>query len=107
MPSRAERIATLSPSIRISPALAGVTPKMVSATLVRPEPTRPARPRISPRRSENDTSRNTPSSVRPRTSSTVSPISACCLGNSSVISRPTIMRISPSVSIWSAGLVAM
>src|SRR3712207_6940881 len=38
---------------------------------------------ISPRRSENETSRNTPSRVSPRTSSTGSPISAGSLGNSS------------------------
>ena len=31
-------------------------PKMVSASCVRPEPTRPARPRISPRRTASDTS---------------------------------------------------
>ena len=43
-----EEIVTGLPRMVIWPDVAGVTPKMVSATLLRPAPTRPARPRISP-----------------------------------------------------------
>src|SRR4051794_34112162 len=89
-----EVTATGLPPRRISPPVAGVTPKMVSATLVRPAPTRPAKPRISPRRSSNETPRKTPSSARSRTSSATSPISASPFGNIWVSSRPTMRAIS-------------
>ena len=49
---------------RSAPEVAGVTPKIVSATLLRPEPTSPAMPRISPARSSNEMSWNTPSRVQ-------------------------------------------
>ncbi len=53
---RRVRCAIGLPSIAIAPAVAGVTPKIVSATLLRPEPTSPARPRISPLRRSKETS---------------------------------------------------
>ena len=59
-------IAISLPSIRIAPEVAGVTPNSVSATLLRPEPTRPATPRISPLRRSNDTPWNLPSRQRSR-----------------------------------------
>ncbi|MCY1239616.1 hypothetical protein D9M72_524210 [compost metagenome] len=78
------------------PELAGVTPKSVSATFERPEPTRPAMPRISPARTSKETSRKTPSSVRFFTERTTSPIGTSSFGNIWVISRPTIMRMMSS-----------
>ena len=44
-------IVTGLPSTRIVPASAGVIPKITSASSLRPEPTSPAIPRISPARS--------------------------------------------------------
>ena len=57
------RMAISLPSMAIAPEVAGVTPNSVSATLVRPEPTRPAKPRISPLRRSKETSRKRPSSA--------------------------------------------
>ena len=74
-------------------------PKMLCATSVRPAPTNPARPTISPRRSSNDTSEKTPRRVRPSTRRTTSPTCASCFGNSASSERPTISRtISPCES---------
>ncbi len=94
--SLGESIATVWPLIQISPEVAGVTPKIVSATLLRPEPTRPATPRISPARTSNETSWKTPLRVRSLTDSTTSPIGTASFGNIWVISRPTIMRMMSS-----------
>ena len=84
-------IAISLPSIAIVPEVAGVTPNRVSATLLRPEPTRPAKPRISPLRRSKEMSRKRPSRERLRTESATSPIGTVCFGNIWVISRPTIM----------------
>jgi hypothetical protein len=89
-------IAISAPSMAIVPEVAGVTPNSVSATLLRPEPTRPAKPSISPLRRSNEMSRNRPSSVRLRTESTTSPIGTVSFGNIWVISRPTISRMMSS-----------
>ena len=91
-----EAIRTGLPSMRISPEVAGTTPNNASATFERPEPTRPATPRISPARSSKLTSRNTPSTARSFTASTTSPIGTSSFGNICVISRPTIMRMMSS-----------
>ena len=53
--------------------LGGRMPKIAWASSVRPAPTSPARPRISPRRSVRSTSANSPSRVSPRTSRATSP----------------------------------
>ena len=45
------RIWILFPWTKISPASSGSAPKTARATSVRPAPTSPAKPRISPRRS--------------------------------------------------------
>ena len=104
MAVRGESIVTGWPRIEICPEVAGVTPKIVSATLLRPEPTSPAMPRISPVRSSNEMSWKTPSRVRFSTLSTTSPIGTSSLGNIWVISRPTIMRMMSSrvtsVAAW-------
>ena len=55
--SAGEWMRTGLPRSRISPRSAGVRPKSVSASSVRPEPTRPASPRISPRFTASETSR--------------------------------------------------
>ena len=51
---------TARPLRRIAPPEERRSPKTVSATSVRPEPTSPAIPTISPARRENETSRNRP-----------------------------------------------
>ena len=48
MASRGARMATARPSRRTSPPTGRSTPKMAQASSVRPAPTRPAMPRISP-----------------------------------------------------------
>ncbi len=82
--------------MEIVPALAGVTPNRVSAMFERPEPTRPATPRISPDLKSNETSRKTFPRPKPRTERTASPIFASSFGNICVSSRPTIMRMMSS-----------
>ncbi|MDF2492095.1 MAG: hypothetical protein K0Q58_673, partial [Microbacterium sp.] len=47
-PSAMDRMLRREPSIVTVPASAGATPKMASAISVRPEPSRPVIPRISP-----------------------------------------------------------
>ena len=59
------RMAISRAPMAIVPDVAGDTPNSVSATLLRPEPTRPARPRISPSRRSNRC-RESASSVRLR-----------------------------------------
>ena len=78
----------------ISPASAGVSPKRIRASSVRPAPTSPAKPRISPARIRKCTP-FTPLSRQPRsqTSRTTSPSGTVRLGKIVEISRPTIRRI--------------
>ena len=72
--SDGEAIRARRPATRISPASAGVRPKRISASCVRPDPTRPARPRISPRATESDTSCTPVARFEtPRSSSATSP----------------------------------
>ena len=81
-------------------------PKTARATSLRPAPTSPASATISPARTEKLTSKKTPSRVRRSTRSTGVPISAGCLGNSVLSSRPTIRRtISSGVDVGDAGVV--
>ena len=69
---------------------------MLRATSVLPDPTKPASPTISPRRSSNEMPEKTPRRVRPSARSTTSPISASSFGKSASSERPTISRtISP------------
>ena len=93
---------TALPSRVICPLELGVIPKMVSATLVRPEPISPAIPRISPACRSNDTSLNTPSRLRSRTDSNSSPIGVSRTGNSWLNSRPTIIEMRLSLFMLSA-----
>ena len=58
MASRGERMSTIAPSRRITPASAGRTPNSASATSVRPEPTSPANPSTSPARTSKVMSSN-------------------------------------------------
>lgn len=91
------------PSTATSPASHRSTPNTARATSVRPAPTRPARPTISPRRTSNDTSVKTPSRVSRRTLRATSPASTSCLGYSSSRSRPTIRRTRSSSVMPSSG----
>ena len=68
-------------------------PKIARAISVRPEPTKPARPTISPRRSSNETPPKTPRRPRPSAFTMTSPISASSFGNSCSSERPTISWI--------------
>ena len=76
--SRGEASRTGLPSIRTSPRSNWSAPKIARATSVRPEPTKPARPTISPARTSKlmslrtiaDGSRAVPVRLRLRTSST-------------------------------------
>ena len=95
------------PSRRTLPLSYGSTPKIARATSLRPAPTRPASPTISPARTVKVMSRNTPARVSPSTSSTTSPTSAGSFGNSSVTSRPTIWRTSSSTVVSAIGVVSM
>ena len=57
----------------IVPPSAGATPKIASATSVRPEPTNPAKPSTSPERTSNVTPSKDPSRRRPSTLKATSP----------------------------------
>ncbi|MNT37070.1 hypothetical protein D3C72_1731890 [compost metagenome] len=82
------------PSIKMLPPSAGCMPNRLSITSLRPAPTSPATPRISPRLTLNETSWNQSERRSPSTRSTSSPILLLNLGNIWVSSRPTIMVIS-------------
>ena len=74
---------------------------MTWAVSLRPLPTKPASPTISPARTEKEISRVKGGRFSLRTSSTTSPICATCLGKRFSILRPTIMLIN-SASLVSA-----
>jgi len=100
------RIWTGWPSSRISPPVAGCAPKIVSASSVRPAPTSPATPRISPLCSVKLTSCTWSPRLRLRTSSTIS-LPGGWLRRSYIwpTSRPTIMRMMSSVVTSATGCV--
>ena len=92
----------------ISPWSGRARPKSNCATSVRPDPTRPARPRISPLRTESETPRTRSSRLwRFRAWSAISPISIVRFGKTAAMSRPTIMRINSSRFTWSIARVPM
>ena len=104
MASIGERIATSRPSTSTRPRCIGSAPKMARASSVRPAPTRPARPRISPLRTSRLTSwsmtacgsRASRPRETPSTASATAPApepSRCA--NRRSISRPTIRRMMP------------
>ena len=95
MPRRID--SAIPPSGSASPSsvtwpVAGRRPKIASSISLRPAPTSPPRPRISPACSVKDTPARLPSTCRSRTASTgtASGSTAGRSGNSSVISRPTM-----------------
>src|SRR3954452_1156802 len=90
--ARGEPGASGLPSPSTWPASGLSMPKIARATSLRPAPTSPARPTISPARTSKETSKNTPSRVSRSTLSTGAPICASCFGNSALSSRPTIRR---------------
>ena len=102
-----EVMRTACPWSRISPESAGDSPNRISASWVRPEPTSPASPRISPRRTENETSRiPLRRCVTWRASSATSPSSTRRFGKTAASSRPTIRRMSSPRSTVAAARVA-
>ena len=105
--SRARRFFTSLPCRRMTPLLRVATPKIFSSTSVRPEPSRPARPTISPLCTLKETSRSLEyMAVRPSTSSSTPPISLSLGGKRFVSSRPTISLMMRSIVISAAGSVA-
>ncbi len=98
MLSRTERKRAGAPPTRTSPVM-GRRPTMPSKSSVRPAPTKPARPRISPRRTASDASLANPATDTPRASRTAGPPGmGLRSGNSRAISRPTIRCAIPTVS---------
>ena len=95
MASAATRSRTGAPPSRISPASAGRRPKRISASCVRPDPTRPARPRISPRRTVQRHVVHAGRAVRQRRAARARRRRARTsrLGKTADSSRPTISRI--------------
>ncbi len=87
------------PFTRTEPASYPSTPNTARAISLRPAPTRPARPTISPARTVKLTSLNVPVEARPSTSRMGAPISATVFGNRSATSRPTIAATSRSTLV--------
>ncbi len=71
-----------SDAIRTAPDATGARPKSARTSSVRPDPIRPAMPRISPRRNVNEARCTTGGAARSRTSSATSPGEAAREGNS-------------------------
>jgi hypothetical protein len=91
------------PATRTVPVVRRSMPKIARTTSVRPAPTSPASATISPRRTVNEMSLNTPSRARSRTSRTTSPGVVAVLGSSAPSSRPTIDRMMLSMVTSSIG----
>ncbi len=94
----------LPSSITVALLVPGYAPNTACMSSVRPAPTRPATPTISPRRTANDTSSTrflrglvTSKHVTLRASNTTSPTACSSHGKSCVISRPTIIWMMRSV----------
>ena len=84
-------LASSCPRRKILPVAAGSSPKSAWATSLRPAPTNPAKPRISPRRRAKLTPVNLPGEDRFSTRSNSSPGSRCkCCEVYCLSSRPTI-----------------
>ena len=71
-------------------------PKIARSSSLRPEPSRPAIPRISPARTSNEIGFVTPAGRSPDTFIRTSPIVRSVEGYSDSILRPTIEAISES-----------
>ena len=99
MASSGERGRTSRPATRTDPASRAASPNSTRASSVRPAPTSPARPTISPRLTVRLTSL-TPASRddRPSTSSTGTPMATSRFGKTEATSRPTISLISAAAS---------
>src|SRR4051812_2279298 len=97
----------LLPPTETCPASQRSMPNTARATSVRPAPTSPARPTISPCLTSKETSVKTPSRVSRLTVSATSPARTSCLGYSSSRSRPTIRRTRSSSVMPSMGSLAI
>ena len=107
---RGERTTTRLPSTAISPLVGTSAPAIARTISVRPAPTRPASPTISPACTRNATSftRTPLAELTPRTSSTTG-ASAATAGSSGKWfskARPTIKRIRSSGGICAIGRVS-
>ena len=103
--ARTDPLRMVFPSTVTLPADALRAPYTVSRISERPEPTSPASPTISPARTVNVTSVNSPGRDRPSTCSTGSPSVAVssCSGKTNSIDRPVISRISSAVGVSATG----
>src|SRR6185312_6638222 len=108
MASCGERMAAGSPSIKTRPESNGSAPKTARASSVRPAPTRPARPRISPRRTSSETLSSTvafrscavPRRDRRSTFKATAPVFAGARWAKSASTwRPTMRRMIPSMFV--------
>ena len=90
---------TSLPSSRTDPASAGRAPKIALATSVRPLPTRPNMPTISPARTAKLTSSKLPRRPSRSTSSTTRPGSPPRSGKIADSGRPTMARM---IRSWSS-----
>ena len=107
MASRGEALRMAFPCRRISPPPRVMAPNKFSSTSVRPEPSRPAMPRISPFFSWNEASfSRVYLPDRCSTCRITSPGSLVLGGKRFVSSRPTIRRMISSMVSSAAGLVA-
>ena len=107
MDSREFRLKHSLPFSLIVPDFLVATPKIFSSVSVRPLPSSPASPTISPLRTLKETSFSSEyCAVRLSTSSETSPGLFVFGGNWLVSSRPTIRRMISSIVISLAGLVA-
>ena len=105
MASRGARTATSRPSSRIVPPSAGSIPKAARASEVRPDPTNPARPRISPGRACKLAARSGKAGVtRSRSSNPPSGRGGAAGGTwSDCRSRPIISRVMAAWAMRSRG----
>ena len=88
----------------MSPASTGSAPKIARSSSLRPEPSRPAIPTISPARTSKSIGATAPAGRSPRTFRRGSPIVRLDAGYSDSILRPTIEAISES---WSKSLIGL
>ncbi len=101
--SRGEAKRTAAPPTCSVPAVDRSTPNSTRATSVRPLPTRPPRPTISPARSVSEISAKAPSRDKPAASSSTGPAWWVRGGYNAESGRPTISAIARSRGSPDAG----
>jgi hypothetical protein len=101
--SAAEAKTRRSPASTMCPLVGRSMPKSTRAISVRPLPTSPPMPRISPAWRSNDTSSNAPSRPSCSTSSTTGPAGGASAGYRSASGRPIISRTARSCGMSATG----